>query len=67
MAQPLTVPLPPRIALWGSCVLRVAAIDPTDGSIVPDVTVSDVTIECVQLRGATLDSGSFQLVPGPGA
>lgn len=67
MPQPLTVPLPPNIDLWGSCVLRVAAIDPTDGSIVTGVDVKNVTIECVQLRGGSLDSGSFQLVPGPGA
>jgi hypothetical protein len=67
MPQPLTVPLPPNIDLWDSCVLRVAAIDPTDGSIVSGVTVSDVTIECVQLAGQSLDSGSFKLVPGPGA
>jgi hypothetical protein len=48
-------------------MLRVAAIDPTDGSIVAGVDVKNVSIECVQLRGGSLDSGSFQLVPGPGA
>lgn len=67
MPQPLTVPLPPDINLWGDCILRVAAIDPTDGSIVSGVTVKDVSIECVQLRGKSLDSGPYMLVPGPGA
>jgi len=36
MPQPLTVPSAARISLWDSCVLRVAAIDPTDGSIVTE-------------------------------
>lgn len=67
MPQPLVVPLPPNINLWDSCVLRVVALDPTDGSIVTGVTVTSVTIECIQLAGRSLDSGSFKLVPGPGA
>ncbi len=67
MAQPLTISLPPNINLWDSCVIRVTAIDATTGAVVSGVTVDDVTIECVQLKGGTLASGGWLLVPGPGA
>jgi len=62
MPRPLTVPLPPRISLWDSCVLRVAAINPTDGSIVSGVTVSDVTIECTDVRGNLPDASNPILI-----
>jgi hypothetical protein len=67
MARPLVVPLPPNIRLWGDCRLRVAALNPADGSIVTGVTITSFTIECVDVRGNLKELGPFMLVPGPGA
>ena len=69
MAQPLTVPLPPNLNLWGGCTIRVTAIDATTGALVTGVTVSNVSLEVEQLAGslADLSFGPFMLVPGPGA
>lgn len=62
MAAPHIIPLPPGVTLWDSCVLRVAAIDPTTGDIVSGVTVSDVTIECEDLRPGTLKADTPILI-----
>lgn len=69
MAQPLTVTLPPNIYPYGDCIVRVAAIDPTDGSIVTGVNVQNISlwVELVTGSLADLPSGPFMLVPGPGA
>lgn len=67
MSQPLILPLPPNIDLWDSCVIRVTALDSSTGDTVSGVTVSQVNLEVTQLQGGTLDSGEWQLVPGPGA
>jgi hypothetical protein len=66
MAQPLTVALPPGLDLWGSCVIRVTALDPTDGSVVTGVQVQNITLEVDQTGGGDLAYGPFVLVPGPG-
>lgn len=70
MSQPLQVALAPNLYLWGNCVLRVAALDPTTGADVSGVNVSNVTIEVELTSGdasAFGGSGPFMLVPGPGA
>jgi hypothetical protein len=63
--QPLIVALPPNLDLWGGCVVRVAALDPSTGNVVPGVTVSTVTLEVDNLAGTDLESGPFMLVTGP--
>jgi hypothetical protein len=62
VAQPLTVPLPPNIDLWDSCVIRVTALDPATGDVVSGVTVSDVTIEVTQLSGPPIQVGNPILI-----
>ncbi len=64
MSQPLIVPLPPGLELWGDCVIRVTALDPTTGSVVSGVQASNVTLEVDHLEGE-LASGPFMLVTGP--
>lgn len=65
MPQPLIVALPPNLNLWGGCVVRVAALDPSTGNVVSGVTVSTVTLEVDNLAGTDLESGPFMLVTGP--
>lgn len=69
MSQPLTVPLPPGIDLWGGCKVRITALDPLTGNTVSGVNVSNVTLQVVQVAGALDDLavGQWRLVPGPGA
>lgn len=73
MSQPKAVALPPNIHLWDSCIVRVAALDPTTGNIVAGVTVSNVSLQVDDVTGGSdqqLASGTFQpilLRQGPGA
>lgn len=69
MAQPLRIPLPPSIDLWGGCIVRVTALDPATGDVVAGVDVQNVTLQVVQTAGdsSQLTQGSWRLVPGPGA
>ncbi len=48
MAAPLTVGLAPDLELTGGYVLRITALDPSDGSTVTSVIVSDATIQTEQ-------------------
>jgi hypothetical protein len=41
----MTAGLAPGFVLTGGYVLRVTALDPTDGSVVTDVVVSDVSLQ----------------------
>ncbi len=60
--------MPPDTALTIGCTVEFVAIDPTDGSTVTGVTVSNVSIYADATGDATLESsGPFMLVPGPGA
>jgi hypothetical protein len=67
MPQPLTLPLPPNIDLWDSCIIRVTAISATTGAVVPGVNVTEVSLDVTQVGGAPLNSGPYMLVPGPNA
>lgn len=69
MSQPLSVPLPPDVDLWGGCKIRVTALNPTTGNTVSGVDVSDVTLQVVLVAGdrSDLEVGRWRLVPGPGA
>lgn len=62
MAQPLTVTLPPNIYPYGDCIVRVAAINPADGSIVSGVNVQNVAMQVELVQGSVSDlvSGTFK-------
>jgi len=59
MAQPLIVTLPPSLDLWGGCIIRVTAVNPTTGATVTGVRVKNISIEGDQLEGGDLSSGKF--------
>jgi len=50
-AAPEKAAMPPNVALTGDYILRLNALDPTTGAQVAGVTVSDVTIQVVNLTG----------------
>lgn len=62
MPAPYDIALPPNIALWDSCVIRVTAIDPTTGDVVSGVNVSDVNIEVTQTSGPPIEIGNPLLI-----
>lgn len=64
MAQPLIVPLPPGLDLWGGCTIRVTALDPDTGATVAGVRVSNISLDVANTRG-DLEFGPFVLVTGP--
>jgi hypothetical protein len=65
MAQPLIVTLPPNLDLWGGCIIRVTAVDPSTGNTVAGVRVSNISIEGTSDDPGQLAYGPFQLVTGP--
>jgi hypothetical protein len=65
MSQPLVVALPPNLDLWGGCIVRVTAVDPTTGSGVAGVSVSNISIEGTSEDPGELAYGPFMLVTGP--
>lgn len=70
MAQPLTVAFPPGLTLTDGWVVTIAAVNPTTGADVAGVRITEALIQVEVLEGAggaTLNSGPFMLVPGPGA
>lgn len=69
MARKIKSSMQPDPDLWGGCIIRVTAVDPTTGAVVSGVNVSNVTLQVVQLAGAeaALTPAGWQLVPGPGA
>lgn len=67
MAAPLTIALPPNLALAGGATIRVTAYDPTTGAIMPNVQISNVTLQVDQTQGDVNDLvfGPFLLVDAP--
>lgn len=67
MPKPLLAPMPLGLELYDGYTIRVTAADPTTGNPVAGVIVDEVTIQ-VETPGspAALESGPFELVPGPG-
>lgn len=66
----LDVPMPADLDLGDGWTLRVTALNPVTGAVVPGVTVSSFAME-VELGAGTsavdLETGDYKLVPGPGA
>lgn len=62
MAQPLQVGMPDSLYLWGDCIIRVAARNPTTGAEVAGVDVSDVTFEVGDVRGDDDAVTAFKLL-----
>lgn len=69
MALPVVAGLPPALDLTAGYIVRVSAVDPTSGDLVSGVKIGSVVITASSPGGAgpQLQSGQFQLVPGPGA
>jgi hypothetical protein len=67
VAAPVVVSLPPGLVLGGAFTVAVTALDPVTGDEIPDVIVSNVTLEVDQTAGSPdeLTVGPFMLVPGP--
>lgn len=65
MAQPLIVTLPPNLDLWGGCIIRVTAVNPTTGDTVGGIRVSNISFEGSSDTATELDYGPFMLVTGP--
>lgn len=65
----LDVPFPEELDLGDGWTLRVTALDPVTGAVVPGVNVSNVAIQVVdvnQVGSGGLETGEWLLVPGPG-
>lgn len=66
----LDVPMPEDLDLGAGWTLRITALDPVTGAVVPGVTVANLAMEIVDVNGVGppgLEFGEFLLVPGPGA
>lgn len=70
MAAPMTTGIPEALDLASGYVVRFAALDPTTGAAVANVTVSNASLYVTAVGGGgteTLNVGPFMLVPGPAA
>ena len=70
MAVPINAPMPANLDLGPGFTLRVTALSTADGSVVSAVNVSDLSILATDVQGdggASLVTGDWFLVPGPGA
>ena len=70
MAQPLTVAFPPNLVLTDGWKVTITAVDATTGNLVTGVRINEALIQIEVLEGpggASLNSGPFMFVPGPGA
>lgn len=62
MAQPLTVAFPAGLKLSDGWVVRITAVDPTTGAVVPGVDITEALITVDNLSGTDLGSGQFVVV-----
>lgn len=63
MAQVIAASLPPDLDLPSGYIIRVNAVDPTDGSQVTGVTVTDLSIVVTDVTGnLKLDVGNPILI-----
>lgn len=69
MAKKYTGSMPEQLDLDASWTIQFAAVDPTDGSAVTGVKISNAAIIADQIAGTpeALSAGPFMLVPGPNA
>lgn len=70
MAPPIVAPMPQELDLAGSYTFRFDAVDPSTGSTVANVVVSDAQIFGESLGVTTSEAfsfGPFVLVAGPNA
>ena len=71
MPAPLDAPMPQGLDVGSGYVVRVTALDPTTGNLVPGVNVNTVVRTAEQaggiIGGGGGPSGEWFLVPGPGA
>lgn len=67
MAQKVKAAMPPNLDLGPNYIVKLRCVDPTTGADVAGVKVANFSILCTNLGGGNLQSGSFLLVPGPGA
>lgn len=69
MAQKINSSMPESPDIGPNFTLRVTALSPTTGALVPNVKVDTVVIDVTQVLGTTdgLQAGQWFLVPGPNA
>lgn len=67
MAQKQTGSMPEGLQIGDGYIIRFRAIDPTDGSDVSGVVVSNVNITGDELQAPSENTGPYMLVPGPHA
>ena len=58
-SQPLTVSLPLNLDLWPGCIIRVTALNPTNGQPVAGVSAGRISIEGVSDNPGVLASAPF--------
>jgi hypothetical protein len=68
MSLPVKTGLPDQMPLDGHFIVRWSAVDPTTGADVSGVVITEASVYGEVTGDSNIaDSGSFLLVPGPGA
>lgn len=60
--------MPRDLDLDGNYTIRLTAVDPNTGAVVPGITVADLVMAIVNVGGGSvvdLSFGPYMLVPGP--
>lgn len=69
MPAPMVASLPPGVELASGYSVRFTALDPTDGSVVAGVVISEATLQVNNLSSSALsnlETGAWFLVPERG-